>query len=318
MSGAQSEADLTLKRERRSARRKVLWVALAMVAGALEPIVAKWGYRYNLHPLPLFIVRNLVAAVVLAPILLSKRQLTFANLKLVIAPALLLMTTGFCTLLALSYLSAVTVITVVTTTPAVVAIVNQKMGRDRLGKFFWLGFAMCFAGVVISLDLNSFACQPIGLVAVLVAVLTSSFYRVLMEQLTDAIDPASASSASFFVIGALSLLAVPFLLLGNSPQYQMPSLEALPLCGMIGVSAAIANVTFVTAMNRVGSTRISLISMLQRPLLILIAAICLQERPGLIQLLGIVLVMVGMNFTKVTRSVEAAPAFRPQVAQTEP
>jgi drug/metabolite transporter (DMT)-like permease len=276
-----------------SKRTKAFWVVFALIAGALEPIVAKYSYRFGLHPPELFIIRNIAAAVVLAPFLIGKKALTFENAKRVLPVSLLLMTTGFCTLLALDYLTAVTVITVVTTTPAIVALLNQRLGRDVLAKHFWLGFALCFIGVLLSLEWSTFNSNPIGLIAVLVAVFTSSFYRVKMEELTDTISPVQCAAMCFAFIGLFSLPGFAFV--------PMPSLSLIPICAAIGISAAVANVSFVTAMTKVGATRISIIAMAQRPLLIIFAAIALREQPTWLQVVGIVLVMFGMNFARADR-----------------
>jgi len=299
-------------------RSKALWVTLAMVSGALEPIMTKFGYRGDLQPIPLFFVRNLIAALVLLPIVLrAAENWNSKSIKEILPASLLLMLTGFCTLLALNYMSAVTVITVVTTTPAVVALINQKMGRDRLAKHFWLGFVLCFVGVVMSLDFSTFTSNTAGLVAVLVAVFSSSIYRVKMEVLTDKYPPAWTSAVCFVLIGLVSVLLFG-LKSATSSSLPLPSLASLPWCVGIGIAAALANVSFVTALNKVGSTRISIISMLQRPLLIGFAAVALQEQPTLIQLVGIILVVIGMNYAKVERVSETEGDLKIPVAQTEP
>jgi drug/metabolite transporter (DMT)-like permease len=302
-----------------SARSKALWVALAMVTGALEPIMTKFGYRGDLQPVPLFFVRNLIAALVLLPIVLrAGGNWNLKSIKEILPASLLLMLTGFCTLLALNYMSAVTVITIVTTTPAVVALINQKMGRDKLAKYFWPGFFLCFVGVIMSLDFSAFTSNPYGLTAVLVAVFSSSIYRVRMEVLTDRFPAAWTSAVCFLLIGLFSvfLFALKSVTSGSLP---IPSVASLPWCLGIGVAAALANVSFVVALNRVGSTRISIITMLQRPLLIIFAAVVLQEQATLIQMVGIVLVVIGMNYAKVERiHPEEEDLTKIPVAQTEP
>jgi drug/metabolite transporter (DMT)-like permease len=302
-----------------TARTKALWVTLAMITGALEPVMAKYGYRGNLQATPLFFARNLVAALVLLPIVLRGAEpWNSKTIKEILPASLLLMLTGFCTLLALSYMSAVTVITVVTTTPAVVALINQKMGRDKLAKYFWPGFFLCFVGVLMSLDFTSLSSSPLGIIAVLIAVFSSSIYRVRMELLTDKFSPAWTSAVCFALIGVFS--AFLFVLKSaTSGSLPLPSVESLPWCFGIGVAAALANVSFVTALNQVGSTRISIITMLQRPLLILFAALVLQEQATLIQILGIILVVIGMNYAKVERIAEEEAALKKiPVVQTEP
>ena len=284
---------------------------MALLVGSIEPIVAKYGLRGQVNPIQLFVVRNLVAAIVLSPVLFNVPKLNWRSFTTIAPASLLLMTTGLCTLVALKYLTAVTVITIVTTTPAMVAILNQRRGKDILAPKFWLGFWLAFIGVVMSLEFDSLKVNPIGLICVFVAVFSSSFYRVKMEDLSDQLTPFVAAGASFALIGLLTaVFLLPFI--GSLPQ------ESLPIGIAIGISAAAANVAFVVALNRVGATRISVITMVQRPLLIAAAALILREQPTILQLIGIVLVIVGMHYAKVTRLSKVKDATMPQVARTEP
>jgi len=281
-----------------------------MSIGAIEPIAAKYGLRGAVTPLQLFVVRNIVAALVLSPVLLKLSTFKWQSFLKVLPVSLLLMTTGLCTLVALKFLSAVTVITVVTTTPALVAIINQRLGKDALAPRFWLGFWLAFAGVIMSLEFQSFVVNPIGLVCVFLAMISSSIYRVQMEDISDNLTPLVASGLCFIIIGLLTVAFI-FPTVGSVPS------SSMPIAIFIGIAAALANVAFVTALNRVGATRISIITMMQRPLLIAAAALLLRERPTIIQLVGIMLVIIGMNYARVTRI--AKPRFvMPQVAQTEP
>jgi drug/metabolite transporter (DMT)-like permease len=264
--------------------------------------------------LHIFVIKNIAAAIVLSPALLKLRKQDFAMNSLVkIFPvSMLLMTTGLCTLVALQYLPAATVITVVTTTPAVVALINQRLGRDILGNKFWLGFWLCFVGVLMSLDFRSFSVNPIGLLCVFTAVVSSSIYRVRLEVLTNEYSPLIASSFMCFFIGIVTSIFF-------APQIIAPlSANTIYVGVWIGITAAAANVAFITALHRVGATRISMITMLQRPLLIIGAALFLKEHLTIIEIVGIVLVMVGMNYTKVTRLANAsAVPEEPQMVERE-
>lgn len=272
-------------------RRDSLWITVALILGAIEPIIVKYGYRNTVDPMQLFVVRNIAAALCLSPFIFKSNLL---KILWKIAPvSILLMATSFCTILALKFLSAITVITIVTCTPAVVALINQKLGRDVLAKHFWLGFWMCFIGVIMSLEAGPIFANPIGLACVIIAVLSSSLYRVRIEQITDEVDAKVASAVSFFVIGIISLFLMP--MLKEVPSY------TLGLGSIVGIFAGLANAAFVIALNRVGATRLSIITMIQRPLLIIVAALILREQPTLIQAIGIVMVIIGMNYAKVTR-----------------
>jgi drug/metabolite transporter (DMT)-like permease len=288
---------LQILKQAQKLEKDTIWILLALLVSSLEPIIAKYSYRGSVTPLHIFVIRNIAAAMVLSPALLKLKRTDFAmgSLIKIFPVSMLLMTTGLCTLVALQSLPAATVITVVTTTPALVALINQRLGREILGKNFWLGFWLCFVGVMMSIDLTGFSVNPIGLICVFTAVVSSSIYRVRLESLTEEYSPLLASAFMCFFIGIVTLLFF-------APQIIGPlSAGTIYVGAWIGITAAAANVAFITALHRVGATRISVLTMLQRPLLIIGAALFLKEHLTTIEIIGIVLVTVGMTYTKVTR-----------------
>ncbi|HNB22530.1 MAG TPA: DMT family transporter, partial [Candidatus Melainabacteria bacterium] len=169
-----------------------------------------------------------------------------------------------------------------------------RLGRDQLDKLFWPGFWLSFLGVLLSIELSQFMVQPLGLVLMFGAVITSSFYRVQMERLTDEISPAVASACTMAVGAVFSLIFIlPF-------NFDMPA-NAWFFGIWIGIAAGLANIAFLYAINTVGATRISVITMLQRPLLIIAAALLLKEPVSGPQIIGIVLVIAGTQMARVTR-----------------
>jgi drug/metabolite transporter (DMT)-like permease len=268
----------------------------ALLAASIEPIIVKFGFRGHLSPWHLFTLKSVFAAVLcFAVCFLFKFKLASREqLKKLAVSSVLLIGTNIFTMFALYYISAVTVITVVTTTPALVAVLNQRLGRDQLDKLFWPGFWLSFIGVLLSIELSQFMVQPLGLVLMFGAVITSSFYRVQMERLTDEISPAVISACTMAVGAVFSLLFIlPF-------NYNMPA-SAWYFGVWIGIAAGLANIAFLYAINTVGATRISVITMLQRPLLIIAAAVLLKEPVTIPQMIGIVLVIAGTQMARVTR-----------------
>lgn len=279
-----------------------VWIVAAMVLGAAEPIIIKYSYQGGLEPFRFYLVRNVVGALVLLPVFLYfhfRQPINKSMFMRVLPIAILLTTTNLCTILALKNLSAVTVLTVVTTTPALVAIINEKMGRDILGKKFWLGFWLCFAGVILSMPFEHYSGDWIGVVAIIIAVFSSGFYRVKMDAVTSDYDSIYVSALSFLILGVFSLAFIPFI--GHISNYD------IGYGAVVGIAAALANVAFIKSLSLVGATRISVITMIQRPGFILIAALILREVPTLLQVLGILLVVIGVNFAKVKRAVAQVP-----------
>lgn len=273
----------------------------ALLAASIEPIIVKFGFRGHLSPWHLFALKSIFAAVLCAIVcLIFKFKVTDrSQLKKLIFSSFLLIGTNLFTMFALYSISAVTVITVVTTTPALVAVLNQKIGRDELDKMFWPGFWLSFLGVLLSIELSQFIVQPLGLVLMFGAVITSSIYRVQMEQLTDEIPPAVASAFTM-AVGAVFSIACILPFNGDLPA------NAWYFGIWIGIAAGLANIAFLYAINTVGATRISVIAMLQRPLLIVAAAVVLKEPVTIPQLIGIVLVLAGTHFARVKRVAQKA------------
>lgn len=270
-----------------------LWLTAAIFAASAEPIIVKLGYAAGVQPLQILVLKNCFAAAV---VLLLTRKFVWVGLKqlphLALLAFLLFCTNGLI-LLSLTLIPAVVVMTLVTTTPALVAMINSALGRDKLTARFWGGFALCLLGVVLMLEVKSLAANPLGILAVLSAVVTSSIYRVQMETACRAINPLVVSSYQF-PINVLLCLPLMFITPTIGP-------EALKVGAIVGSAAALANVAFLSAMAIIGSTRVSIISLLQRPLLLVLAIVVLNEPASALQLLGIVLTICGVQIAQVKR-----------------
>jgi drug/metabolite transporter (DMT)-like permease len=276
-----------------------LWVLAALLGASIEPILVKLGYRAQVTPWQLLLLKNLVAAVVILPLTRTFRWVGLRAVLRLGSVSSLLMLTNLLSLLALTRLPAVTQMTVVATTPALVALVGQVRGTALLGRKFWLGFGLCFAGVLLTIDAFRPGAQSfdaLGLLFAFGAVLSSTVYRTALEAVTAEFKPKLVSSYVFLINAALALILIaPWV--GSIPRI------ALPLGAWIGVAAATANVAFVMALHLVGAVRMSVFTLLQRPLVILAAALLLGEPLGWLQFLGIAAVLWGIRLAQPERRV---------------
>ncbi|MEW6279853.1 MAG: DMT family transporter [Candidatus Eremiobacterota bacterium] len=274
------------------------WVLLTLVATSLDPIFVKLGYRGSVTPLQLLLLKNVAAALVILPLTRTFRWVGLRGVARIASVSMLLLTTNGCSLFALRHLSAAAVITLVSLTPAAVAMINQVRGRDRLTARFWLGFGMCFAGVLLTADVFGMApaggFHLVGFLAALGAVVSSTVYRTRMEDLTHEYTPLLVSSYAFLV-NALAAVLFLWPVLPPIPAY------SLPLGLWLGLTAACANVAFLTALHLVGSTNISIFNMLSRPMVIVAAWLFLGESLDPLQILGVVLVLTGLPLASVKR-----------------
>lgn len=279
------------------------WVLVALLSASLEPIVAKLGYRDGVTPWQLLFLKNLFAMLAILPVsyFAAKkvggwRWVGWGGVLTVASVSLQLMVTNACTLWALAKMPAITVITLVTTTPAFVALTNQWQGRDKLTGKFWLGLTLCFLGVLMSLNVfeQTLTFEPLGVLFVVGSIVSSTIYRTRMETVTKTFPPVIVSTYIFLINGAVSfLLILPFL----SPI----STQGYGVGLWVGTAAAVANVAFLYALSLVGSTNMSVFNLLQRPLVLVTAAVILKEPLTTLQILGTVLVLFGVRWAQVKR-----------------
>lgn len=270
-----------------------LWLTAAIFAASAEPIFVKLGYSAGVTPLQVFVLKNVCAALIVLPLTRAFKWVGWNNLPRLMFLAFLLFCTNGLILLSLTLVPAVVVMTLVTTTPALVAIINSALGRDKLTAKFWGGFALCLLGVILMLEVKTLSGTPMGILAVLAAIVSSSIYRVNMETATGVMKPLTISSYQFPLC---AIYCIPLMFF--TPAF---TFEAVKVGAITGSAAAIANVAFLSAMAMIGSTRVSIISLLQRPLLLILAVVVLNEPASVWQILGIVLTIAGVQIAQVKR-----------------
>ncbi len=143
------------------------WVSLVLLAASIEPIIVKLGYGAHCTPFQLLAIKNIVAALVVLPVTRVWRWVGFSGVAKIATVSSLLLLNNLFVLLALQSLAAVTVVTLLASTPALVAFINQWLGRDKLDFKFWTGFLICLAGVGLTVEVGSigFATTGIGYIA---------------------------------------------------------------------------------------------------------------------------------------------------------
>ncbi len=274
------------------------WVITALFASNIDPILVKLGYMSTCTPWQLLCLKHLGGALVICLLTRKARWVGFQVLmKEMLPAALLLLLTSTLTLLSLQYIGASLLLTILTITPAAVALTNKILGRDILGWKFWLGFFLCAAGLWLTLGYDFVSFHFLGIILALGAVISSTTYRVLQENLTVRHSPSLVSTYIFIINGICMLPLFPGLV-GSI------TMSAVSIGSVLGLTAALANLAFLWAISLLGSTRVSIIGMLQRPLVIGFSALVLRESLGFWQIVGTVLVLVGIQIAKVRRKTD--------------
>jgi drug/metabolite transporter (DMT)-like permease len=277
-----------------------IWVTAALFAASIEPIIVKFGFMAKCTALQLLCVKSIVGAIVL---LILNRKISWVGkstfFKGVLPVSLLLLATNTLSILSLQYIEASLLISILTVTPAAVAVVNQYLGRDILSKKFWFGFSLCASGLLLTTGGSLGNLHVLGFLLALCAVTSSTVYRVLLEKQTTVNSPSLVSAYIYIINGICAFPLLFFLQKNPFPP------SAYGMGTLMGITAALANLAFLWAISQLGSTRMSIIAMLQRPLIILISAFVLKEDLNAYQICGTVLILLGIYLARVKRRVSS-------------
>jgi drug/metabolite transporter (DMT)-like permease len=270
----------------------VAWVATALIASSVEPLVVKLGYKGAATAYQFLVLKLVLGGLFIAPIYRYIRWVGWQNFKSLLLLSFFFILNYLFIFYSLETITASVLVTIITTTPAVVAIVNQIRFRESAGAKFWSGFALCFAGVALTIDLlgGSSVLNPFGIALAFLSVGTSTLYRTKMDLVTKEIQPITISAYIFMINAVIGIFFLPWI--GNLSSYTWQ------LAAWIGFAGAIANIAFISALKLIGSTRISILTVLQRPLVIVLAALVLKEPLSSSQIVGIVMVLLGVQMAK--------------------
>jgi len=271
-------------------------VMLSLFAASIEPLLVKVGFQKGYSLLSMIFFRNIIACITAIFFIKNRSWLGWQSIFKILPLALLLFFVNVASLFALQFVNVASVLIIVATTPIFVALVNQRLGRDVLQKTFWLGIIISFIGVYLSVGvfqgLSSF--HVLSFLALLLAIACSTTYRVYMESVTKIIEPAQISFYIFSINALLSIIFLPFFI-------STISWQSLSIATWIGVAAALANIAFISAIQYLGATRMSVIDMLQRPLVIIAAVFLLKETLSNLQIAGCILTFIGTQLARVKR-----------------
>lgn len=268
-----------------------LWLFFSLLGSSLEPVLIKL-VRPDISPLSLIVLKSLVGSALIIPFHGRLKKLRKCDVISVIHVSLLAFVTNALIFLSLQSIPATTLITIITTTPLLVALLNHKKGNYKISFQFVLAFFAVFAGVLLTLEVMvkdvAFTFN-FGVGIALLSVLTSAFYRLKMDSLTQVIDPFVVSTALFTFTGIFSLCLLPMV---EIPQ------KLIPFGLWLGFAGVVANISFLYAIKHLGSTRVSVFSLIQRPLAVIMGAFLLREIISPLQILGMSFIFTGIYFAR--------------------
>ena len=264
---------------------------------ALNLTVSRYILTHGFQPLAYSTVRyGLAGAVFIVISLVAERSLRISrrDLGFVFAAAFVLWLNQIGFVYALSSTSASVIALILGATPIFAALIGLAFGTETLQGRFWLGAALSFAGVAL-VALGSggaLSGDASGIAWGLLTAATWAVYSVLITPLMRVYSPSRISA----VVLPLSWVGIALV---GLPQTRTQDWQlgwevwVLLVFATLG-PLVVTNVLWFRSLDRIGASRATLATNLQPFAAALVAVVLLGEHIDVVQILGGVLIAVGI------------------------
>ena len=284
---------------RRLAGTTDLLLLVTIAVWAFNVSVTRYVLTHGFRPLAYASLRYTAAALLAAGfVLLLERSLAVHGRRawlLISVAALFLWANQLCFVYSLKLATATTVSLIMGTTPIFAALFASAVGLERLSGRFWLATLASFGGVAL-VAVGSGGELSADLGGELLAVgLSASWaaYSVCLTPVMRRYSPYRISGLVLLPMTAL-LLLTSIQPLGDQDYGRVPALDWLALAYAVIGPLVLTNVLWFTAIRRVGPSRATLFGNLQPFLAVLFAVVLLSEGLSALQVVGGVLIGVGI------------------------
>jgi len=289
-----------------------LLLLVTVVLWSFNFTVVKYALTHGWEPLSYSSVRFALGAVLFSAITFGREgtlRVERVDVRLMVAAAALgIWLNQLSFTYSVSLTTAATAALMFGTMPIFVALAAQALGLERLHLRHWLATTLSFSGVaLVALGATGGLSGDLGGILLgLGASFTWAVYSVAIGPLMQRYSP--------YRISAFTLLvgSVPLVLsaLGQLASQDWGSLEALAWAAFVYsllFSLVFTNITWFTAIDRVGAARASLYVNLQPFLGAFFALVVLSEEMGALQVAGGLVIGAGIVLARNTRPPAPSP-----------
>jgi drug/metabolite transporter (DMT)-like permease len=301
-----------------------LLVITAAILFAFNGIVSKLVLEAGMSPLMLTTIRSISAALLLLfvnEVRPGRRpSIAWRELRMVVAYGV----TGFL-LVPMTYFIAIRSLPVGLAlliefqAPVLVALWATFVRREPSGKGIWWGLGLSATGLLlVSRPWRRFALDPLGVASAIAASvsLAASFITGAAAAATRK-DPLSLTLWAFAIAGSICFVVTPWWAL--DPSLLMTRTHGFPLwllcLDIVLLGTIVPYLLLIEGLRRLPTTSVGLIGMLEPAIATGLAWIILNEKMELVQVIGGVVVLVGVGAAELTRLTNSLEGVR-SVEQT--
>jgi len=277
--------------------RVELMLFVVVVLWALNLTVTRYLLTHGFHPLAYATIRYSAAAAIFVGLTLVLERTLRIDRRAggVVALAIVMLVLNQLSFVyALDRTTASTVGLVLGATPIFAALMGLALGRERLGRRFWIAASISFAGValVAAGAAGEVSGDTIGILLAVVTAATWAAYSVLIAPLMQTYSPYRVS-ALVLTATALALGVIGSRQTATQPLDLGADVWLLFAFSVLG-PLVLTNVLWFRSLYRIGAARATLAANLQPFVAVIFAVILLSESITAIQVAGGLLIAAGI------------------------
>lgn len=270
------------------------FAVLQAVAYSTLGIFGKLVYATGLNAPQTVILRYLATTVILAVVMLVyRKQPLVSRQKSVYLQALFFFISTVFYFFAVERLTAGITTVIFYLFPAVVAVANVFVFKERFSPAIALSLVLAIAGLILvsGITAGDVILDPEGIAFGLVSCVSFAVYTILIQKM----GRTEGSLTVTFTLSWTSLIASCIIFAPSIPAMFPLSLEQIALGAAIAALSTIVPILlYIVAIKRIGGTKSSIISISETPFSLLIAFIVLGETLTVTQGVGSCLIVASI------------------------
>jgi len=269
----------------------MLLVAVSALGFSTLGILGRYAYAAGMDALTILFLRFSLAAVLMAVLLAARHESLPrgpALLRLIGMGAVGYVCQAFFYFSALKYASPGLVAFLLYLYPVFVAALSALVLHEPIRRVKAIALGLALTGT--ALTVGPAGGQPLGMLLAILAAATYSVYILVGSRVMKQVSALQSSTVIFASAGATSGI----LMAANGPQLPATGVGWLVIGSMVLIATALPVVTFLAGLGRVGATNAAMLSTLEPPVTVVLAAWLLNELLGPITLLGGVLILAAV------------------------
>jgi drug/metabolite transporter (DMT)-like permease len=271
------------------------------------PIFAVYAYNYGLNVNTLLLLRFTIASLFFFfYILIKYKKINIDKsslFKLFLLGGIMYTLQATCFFMAVKYISPSLTSLLLYLYPIFVAVLSAVIDKEKLGKSIILSIGVSFVSLILVLGT---ALGSINLYGVFFGIATAIIYSIYIVMGNRVVKDVPPIVTTFFVCFFASISFLAAGLVTGDLKFGFEPAGYIAVTAISAFPTIISLLTFFKSLELIGSTKSSILSMIEPVSTILLSAFLFGERLSLLQLLGATGVLFGAYMVVVSQRKENA------------